>query len=112
MIDLAIDTRVFLNTTLDVAIQELDMIFNTSNGELIGYPEYGTNFEQFLWQLNDATDKLREYIYEKIRDSYFLKDMLVDVDINTIEGEMRKIYVVKIIVGDGKNAQQRVYQLR
>ena len=36
MIDLAIDKRVFINNTMQEAIQELDMIFSTNPGEMIG----------------------------------------------------------------------------
>ena len=112
MIDLAIDSRVFITSKLDEAVQELDMIFNTTNGELIGYSSFGTTFEQFLWQINDASNMLQTYIYDKIKDSFFLRDMLTEVNVTTMEGEMRRIYVVKISVSDGTNTQNRTYQLR
>ena len=112
MIDLAIDSRVFITSKLDEAVQELDMIFNTTNGELIGYSAFATNFEQFLWQINDASNMLQTYIYDKIKDSFFLRDMLTEVNVTTMEGEMRRIYVVKISVSDGTNTQNRTYQLR
>ena len=112
MIDLAIDSRVFITSKLDEAVQELDMIFNTTNGELIGSSSFGTNFEKFLWQLNDASNMLQTYIYDKIKDSFFLRDMLTEVNVTTMEGEMRRIYVVKISVSDGTNTQNRTYQLR
>ena len=112
MIDLAIDSRVFITSKLDEAVQELDMIFNTTNGELIGYSSFGTNFEQFLWQINDSSNMLQTYIYDKIKDSFFLRDMLTEVNVTTMEGEMRRIYVVKISVSDGTNTQNRTYQLR
>lgn len=112
MIDLAIDTRVFITTKLDEAVQELDMIFNTSNGELIGYPQYGTDFEQFLWQMNDSSSKIQTYIYDKIKDTLFLRDMITNINVETLEGEMRRIYVLHINVSDGTQSQNRTYQLR
>lgn len=112
MIDLAIDSRVFITTKLDEAVQELDMIFNTTNGELIGYSTFGTNFEQFLWQTNDASNMLQTYIYDKIKESFFLKDMLTEVNVSTLDGEIRRIYLVKISVSDGTDTQNRTYQVR
>lgn len=112
MIDLAIDTRVFITTKLDEAVQELDMIFNTSNGELIGYPQYGTDFEQFLWQMNDSSSKIQTYVYDKIKDTLFLRDMITNINVETLEGEMRRIYVLHINVSDGTQSQNRTYQLR
>jgi len=112
MIDLAIDSRVFITNKLDAAVQELDILFNTTNGELIGYSSFGTNFEQFLWQMNDASNTLQTYIYDKIKDTFFLRDMITDVNVSTLDGEMRRIYVVQISVSDGTNTQNRTYQLR
>ena len=112
MIDLAIDSRVFINNAVDEALQELDMIFNTENTELIGYPSFGTFFEQFLWQLNPVPEDVRRYIYEHIQDTYFLSQMDVDVDVRVLRGEMRAIYHVRIIVNDGTYSGSREYQFR
>ena len=71
MLDLALDTRIFINNELDAALQELDMIFNTENTELIGYPQYGTNWYQFLWQLDYSPEDLQKYVYEKICNNLF-----------------------------------------
>ena len=53
MLDLALDGRIFLDNELDCALQEIDMLLNTENTELIGYPSYGTEFESFLCQVKD-----------------------------------------------------------
>ena len=112
MIDLAIDSRVFITNVVDEALQELDMIFNTENTELIGYPTYGTFFEQFLWQLTPSPEEVRRYIYEHIQDTYFLSQMTVDVDVRVLRGEMRAIYHVSINVSDGNFSGSREYQFR
>lgn len=98
MIDLAIDSRIFIDSVLDAALQELDMIFNTTNTELIGYPMYGTNWEQFLWQMTPSPNELRRYIVEKMSQSFFLAEMDTNVDVQVLEGEFRAIYYVKITV--------------
>ena len=53
-IDLSLDSRLFIRNELDAGVQELDLLLNTTNTELINYPQFGTDFEQFLWQLNPA----------------------------------------------------------
>ena len=63
MLDLAIDSRIFIYNEEDAALQELDILFNTENTELIGYPRYGTNFEQFLWNMNPRTIYILIYIF-------------------------------------------------
>ena len=44
ILDLAIDGNVFIDNIVDAALQEIDLIFNTTNTELIGNPSFGTNF--------------------------------------------------------------------
>lgn len=112
MIDLAIDSRVFIMTPLDEALQELDILFNTTNTELIGEPTFGTYFEQFLWQTSDVSNELRKYIIDKIQGTYFLSQLTVNVSVEMLKGEYRNIYDVKINVSDGNNVGSREYQIR
>lgn len=112
MIDLAIDSRIFILTPLEEAIQELDLLLNTTNTELIGYPLFGTDFEQFLWQNNDCSSKIKDYINDKIKETYFLKNFNTDINVYMIKGQYRNIYCVKISVSDGENTQNREYQFR
>ena len=113
MIDLSLDSRVFINTTFDAALQELDLILSTRYTELIGYPRFGTDFEQFLWQMNPASDSIKEYINEKIGDTYFLKQFKTEIYVSTIKREYRMIYDVVINVYDSNGEkQQRKYQYR
>lgn len=113
MVDLSLDHKVLINSEFDAAIQELDIMFNTETTELINYPEFGTNFEQFLWQLTPSTHSLKKYIVEKINETYFLARMDVDVDVNVYKGEIRMIYDIEIHISDKKgNNTTRKYQFR
>ena len=98
MIDFAIDSRIFLNNEFDIAMQELDLLFNTENTELIGNPQFGTNFEQFLWQLNPSTNDLKRYIQEKVSTAIFLSKYTIDINVDIVSGNYRNIYVVTINV--------------
>jgi hypothetical protein len=113
MIDLSLDHRIILNNEFDAALQELDLLFNTETSELINDPSFGTNFEQFLWQLTPAVDSLKQYINEKINDTYFLSQMDYDVEVNLYKGEIRMIYDVQIHIQDNRgNKTTRKYQFR
>jgi len=113
MLDLALGSKVYINSILECAIQELDIIFNTENTELIGYPTFGSNFEQFLWALTPTTTELEKYIYEKIGETLYLKTLNYNVNVNTINGEYRLVYIVKIDVKDNDgNTETRTYQFR
>jgi hypothetical protein len=113
MIDLALDSRIVLNTVLDCAIQEIDLLFNTENTELIGNPQYGTNFEQFLWQMTPSPNELKKYISEKIINyTYFARQLNISINVDLVNGEYRTIYVVSIDIDNGEEHQRRVYQFK
>lgn len=114
IIDLAIDGQVFITNTVDAALQEIDLIFNTTNTELIGYPKFGTNFEYFLWQLTPSPNALEQYIYDKLVDTYFCSTMDLKVHVDVVNGSYRSIYYVKITVTDPHtgNTGNRTYELK
>ncbi len=113
MLDLALNHKILLNSEFDCALQELDLLFNTETTELINEPSFGTNFEQFLWQLTPATQSLKKYIQEKIATTYFLSRMDYDIDVNLYKGEIRMIYDIQIHIQDNKgNKTTRKYQFR
>lgn len=113
MIDLAFDNKIILNNEVDLALQEIDILFNTENTELIGDTSYGVNFEQFLWILTPTTTELEKYIYEKLHTLYFLNFFKYDVQIDFEPGEIRSIYYVKInIYIDPEQILTKEYELR
>lgn len=115
MIDLAIDSRLYLQHDIDLALQELDILFNTENTELIGYPDFGTNFEQFLWELTPSVNELYKYINQKIQtETLYLKEMDFNINIDIEDSlEYDKIYVVTIDITDKSgNQTTRIYKLK
>ncbi|MEE3308977.1 hypothetical protein [Sharpea azabuensis] len=97
MIDLAIDDRVKIDTIFDAALQELDMLFNTKCTELIGDPEFGSNWEKFLWDYTVSDEAIKRYIQDIIRNNtYFLKYFDYKIDIEEQPGEIRSIFVILV----------------
>lgn len=116
MIDFAIDSRIYLQNDIDLALQELDILFNTNNTELIGYVDFGTNFEQFLWQLSPSINELSKYINRKIQnETLYLKNMDLDIDIEIDNSDYTSnVYVIKISIKDEIHGEvtERIYKLK
>ena len=97
MKELALDSRVFLNNDIDCALQELDLLLNTTNTELINDTTFGVELETFLWTLTPTTSELQKYLTEKIsQHTYYCKKFLIDVNCKFMEGTYRSIYLVEI----------------
>lgn len=114
MIDISLDKTLFVINSLDAAVQELDMIFNTENTELIGYPTYGTNWWQYLWELTPLESSLTDYITTKINECYFVPDFNPVVEVQHINGTENSIYYIKITLHDnrGNVATIQQYELK
>lgn len=84
MLDLALDDRVFINNTIDAAIQEIDILFNTTNTELLGDSDYGTNWMQFMWILNPSLSEMQTYIERKLSETYFVSQLDYSVNVNLV----------------------------
>ena len=116
MLDLALDDRIFLDDPIDCAVQELDLIFNTNCTELIGYTEYGTTFEHFLWGMTPSAEEVKKYVRTKLYDTYFLKNYMIDIDVEILTGNVRDIYYITVKIknpNDKENKEsqrQRIYQ--
>ena len=96
MLDLALDNRIVINTKLEAALQELDILFSTNNTELLGDTNYGTNFEAFLWNFNTSLDEIERYAIDKLDTTYYVRQFGYNVNVEEVEGEFRSIYVLHI----------------
>ena len=102
MKDIALDSRMFLEDDLDCAIQELDLLLNTTPTELIGDTGYGIEIESFLWTLTPTTSELQNYITNKIDEhTFYCKRFGVNVQCSFMVGEYRSIYLVEITLSQG-----------
>lgn len=113
MLDLSLNSSIYTNDIWEAAIQEIDIIFGTTNTELIGYPKFGTNFDEFLWTLTPTTGALHEYIQKKLYDTSFVSKLKNHIDINckinqeTYENE----YEVTITLYNDDKAIEKTYNL-
>ena len=88
-------------------------MLNTTYTELLGYPQFGTDFEQFSWHMNPEINAIKEYIKENINKTLFLRNFRTEINVNVMKGEYRLIYNVEINVYDtNNNVATRKYQFR
>lgn len=100
-LDVSLDSRYILENPIDCAIQELDMILGTECTEMLGDPYFGVSMEQFLWQTTPSPSQVQSYIQDKITQyTLFCRQMKTKIDVETVEGTIRDIYLIKITIED------------
>lgn len=102
--DNIVETDIF-----SAALQELDIIFSTVNSELIGYPSFGCNFEEYLWMLTPSTVSLKEYIETKISDSYFISQLNYNINVMYKKSDVsyESVYHIVITLYDNYQSVQK-----
>lgn len=101
MIDISLNDDIIITDKIQEAIQELDILFNTTPSEMIGNSSYGVNFLQFLWQLTPNEFMLERYIREKIlANTFYVKQLAFELDVTTQYLDTELIYIISITLTD------------
>lgn len=105
MKDLGLFNTPVINNKIDLALQELDILFNTVNTELIGNPDYGINFLQFLWKLTPNCDYLEKYIRDKIQmHTLYLNEISFEMYVDFVSDITENMYVVSFHIHEDENS--------
>jgi hypothetical protein len=89
-----------VETDVDKALMQIEVLFSTKPGEVLGNPTFGLDLEQFL---NSPADEstVKEYIRNVfLREIPYFYSVPIDIQIQFIEDtkEYRDIMVVNVIV--------------
>lgn len=97
MIDICRTTdAIILDQEVDLIIQQLDILFDTNPGEVLGAPGYGADYDRFIWELNIGPKTIANYIYNNILDNVEMFDWTLDVNVELMVGEQNDIILVEI----------------
>lgn len=92
--------------SLDLLLQELDILFNTKEETILGDLDFGLRLGQFLWKTNNNDRYISAYIQRKINNSCYMAEFFtVGVDMKILKGQNnRDIGVVDISISGGDNS--------
>ena len=113
ILDLTLNENIVTNNIWEAALQELDILFETRATELIGYPRFGTYFEQFLWSTTPMTSELEKYVNEVLGSTAFFSKIRHHIEIinDRDESTYENVYMVKITMYDDFHAIEKTYNL-
>lgn len=95
------DNQLLTESKTDMIVNKLEVILTTNKGECIADPNLGADLSYYLWQTNVSAEKIKGIIREQI-NIYIpeLNDTQYTLNVNLIEGELRDIMLVDIIIDD------------
>ena len=105
------DDAIILDQEADLIIQQIDILFDTVPGEVIGSPGYGANFERFLYELNVGSYAAAEYIKNVIENNVDLMGWNVDVEVRFMVGTINDIMLVGVQFSKDNVSYSHVYKV-
>ena len=99
-----------INDDIDCIKQQIDIMFGTSEGDLLGDINYGTDYERYLYDL-----KLSGYeLSQQMIDDLYKLDLMgysVNVDTKLLQGSEKDIALIQVEMYRGNNRATQIYRI-
>ena len=105
------DDGTILRNKVDLVLEQLDMLLSTHKCAVLGDPDYGQDFEKFLYELNQSNATIQEYIQRTITNNVDLMGMQLEVAVEIMEGTIRDIILVNIVIINNGVMYNRVFKI-
>jgi hypothetical protein len=84
------------NDKVDLILQQIEMLFDTTPGEVLGDIYYGTKYSEFLYNLQMSNDDIMRTILSDL-STIETFDYTYDVMVDIFQGTMNDIILVRIV---------------
>lgn len=111
MIDFSIEnTSPIIYKDIDLILQQIDMLFDTQPGDVLGDMDYGTQYDRYLYNLKVTNDALKSKIENDLL-SIDLLDYKYNVDVYFLNGTEREIAIIDINLYKDNDKYNRTYKI-
>lgn len=100
-----------INTETDLIIQQIDLLFDTKKQELMGMPSYGTDYEQFLFNMQVSNAAIA-YQLERDISSLNLFGFVPHVEVTILEGTLSDIILCKVALVRNNEYYEKTYEIK
>lgn len=104
------DDRMISNN-LENILQQIDILFDAAGGDVIGNPRFGTEYNEFLYDLQITNTKIQRKIQNDINSWIELDDWICEVSVDLMRGVVNDIILVRISLMNGENEFKKDYKI-
>lgn len=95
---------------IDLILQQIDLLFDTSKKEILGYSDFGTQYDNYLYKLNISNEALRQEVLSDLRDIE-LFGFNPQVNVYLMQGTEQDIALIDIILTRDDESYQKIYKI-
>ena len=99
-----------LNTEVDLIIQQVDILFDTTPTEVLGAETYGTRYDDYLYNLRLSASNL-ETIIDQDLSQLELFGWNYKVEVHLLQGTEQDIAIINIEFHKGIESIQKTYKI-
>ncbi len=100
-----------INQEADLIIQQIDLLFDTAKHELMGDPDFGTDYDQFLFNMQ-ASNAAIAYKIESDLGKMNLFGFVPHVEVTILEGTQNDIILCKIGLSRNEEYYEKTYKIQ
>lgn len=95
---------------ISLILQQIDILFDTKEKEVLGYEDFGTKYDTYLYDLQVSSDELK---YEVMQDlqSIELFGFTPTVEVYLLQGTEQDIALIDIILTREDENYRRTYKI-
>lgn len=111
MIDFSIDKNgVVKNSDVDLIYQQIEILFDTHPKEVLGFEDFGTRYDDYLYKLNLSNESIRQQV---LNDLYSLElfGFRPEVEVYLMQGTERDIALIKIELMRNNEKYEQIYKI-
>lgn len=102
--------NVVLNRDLDLVLQQIDILFDTTPSEVLGDEDFGSRYDQFLYNLSVTNEGIKNQVISDLA-GIDLRGFVPRVEVYLMQGTEQDIALIKIELTRDSSSYQRIYKI-
>lgn len=105
------DGAVVLEDEVDLIMQQIEILFDTRNGDVIGAYDFGTRFDTYLFNTNIGNQMIEGEVESYIRQNVELFGWDVKVKVSFLMGTQNDIMLMDVMFYNNSTSYTKTYKL-
>lgn len=98
------------NDDISLILQQIDILFDTKPKEILGFENYGTKYDTYLYNLKISNDALKHEVLSDIQ-SLDLLGFEPKVEVHLLQGTEQDIALIEILLKRNEEQYQQIYKI-
>lgn len=112
MIDFcSVQGAVVLDNEVDLIIQQIEMLFDTRPGEVLGQYDFGVSFDTYLFNPNIGSHMVENEVTNYITSNVELFGWSVDVKVEFLVGTQHDIMIMQVSFHKNTDVYTKLYKV-